>query len=164
MEAIRIIKEMRVATNGKYPRFAIFENVTGAFSSNRGEDFRIVLEEIIRISFDSISVTRFDTGSWKPAGRIIHAYGISYLFLPFNLFATYYFQSMMKADVSMIASVARGVVVSGVLIMCLPVVAGADSIWYAMLVTEMLVAAYSAYHMVKCTRQLHADLDPTVTI
>lgn len=92
------------------------------------------------------------------APAILRAYGISYLFLPFNLFATYYFQAMMKADVSMIASVARGVVVSGVLIMCLPVVAGADSIWYAMLVTEILVAAYSAYHMVKCTRQLHADL------
>ena len=49
MEAVRIIKEMREATNGKYPTFALWENVPGAFSSNKGEDFRIVLEELIKI-------------------------------------------------------------------------------------------------------------------
>ena len=49
MEAVRIIKEMREATNGLYPRFALWENVPGAFSSNKGEDFRIVLEELIKI-------------------------------------------------------------------------------------------------------------------
>lgn len=49
MEAVRIIKEMREATNGSYPRFALWENVHGAFSSNKGEDFRIVLEELIKI-------------------------------------------------------------------------------------------------------------------
>lgn len=40
---------MRVKTNGIYPRFAVWENVPGAFSSNRGEDFRTVLEEFIRV-------------------------------------------------------------------------------------------------------------------
>ena len=49
MEAVRIIKEMRGATNGLYPKFALWENVPGAFSSNKGEDFRIVLEELIKI-------------------------------------------------------------------------------------------------------------------
>ena len=49
MEAVRIIKEMREATNGKYPRWALWENVPGAFSSNKGEDFRVVLEELIKI-------------------------------------------------------------------------------------------------------------------
>lgn len=49
MEAIRIIKEMREATNGVYPRYAIWENVHGAFSSNKGEDFRTVLEEFVKI-------------------------------------------------------------------------------------------------------------------
>ena len=49
MEAVRIIKEMREATNGEYPTFALWENVPGAFSSNRGEDFRTVLEELIKI-------------------------------------------------------------------------------------------------------------------
>jgi len=47
LEAIRIIKEMREATNGVYPRYAIWENVPGAFSSNRGEDFRTVRTEFL---------------------------------------------------------------------------------------------------------------------
>lgn len=46
MEAVRIIREMRTATGGQYPRFAVWENVPGAYSSNNGEDFRAVLEEI----------------------------------------------------------------------------------------------------------------------
>lgn len=50
LEAIRIIKEMREATNGVYPRYAVWENVPGAFSSNKGEDFRTVLDELIKIS------------------------------------------------------------------------------------------------------------------
>lgn len=50
MEAIRIIKEMREATDGRCPTFAFWENVPGAFGSNKGEDFRIVLEELIKIA------------------------------------------------------------------------------------------------------------------
>ena len=49
MEAVRIIKEMRAATGGQFPRWALWENVPGAFSSQKGEDFRVVLEELIRI-------------------------------------------------------------------------------------------------------------------
>ena len=49
MEAVRIIREMREASNERYPRFAIWENVHGAFNSNKGENFRIVLNEFIRI-------------------------------------------------------------------------------------------------------------------
>ena len=48
-EAIRIIKEMRAATNGRHPTFAVWGNVPGAFSSNQGEDFRCVLEEFVKI-------------------------------------------------------------------------------------------------------------------
>ena len=48
-EAIRIVKEMREKTNGEKPRFVVWENVPGAFSSNKGEDFKAVLEEVIRI-------------------------------------------------------------------------------------------------------------------
>ena len=50
IEAVRIIKEMREKTNGEYPRFAVWENVPGAFSSNKGEDFRIVLEELVKVA------------------------------------------------------------------------------------------------------------------
>lgn len=48
-EAIRIVKEMRRETDGRYPRFIVFENVTGAFSSRKGRDFQTVLTEIVRI-------------------------------------------------------------------------------------------------------------------
>lgn len=64
MEAVRIIKEMREATNGKYPRFALWENVPGAFSSNKGEDFRIVLEELIRVVEPTASMPEVPKAGW----------------------------------------------------------------------------------------------------
>lgn len=51
MDAIRIIREMRIATRGRYPRFAVWENVPGAFSSNGGEDIKVVLDEIEGLGF-----------------------------------------------------------------------------------------------------------------
>ena len=68
-QAIRIIKEMRGATNGKYPRFAVRENVTGAFSSNGGEDFRCVLEELCKIKDADLSVPKPE--KWTKAGEIM---------------------------------------------------------------------------------------------
>ena len=68
-QAIRIIKEMRGATNGKYPRFAVWENVTGAFSSNGGEDFRCVLEEFCKIKDADLSVPKPE--KWTKAGEIM---------------------------------------------------------------------------------------------
>lgn len=68
-QAIRIIKEMRGATNGKYPRFAVWENVTGAFSSNGGEDFRCVLEELCKIKDADLSVPKPE--KWTKAGEIM---------------------------------------------------------------------------------------------
>ncbi|MCM1007931.1 MAG: DNA cytosine methyltransferase [Ruminococcus flavefaciens] len=68
-QAIRIIKEMRCATNGEYPKFGVFENVGGIFSSNSGEDFRKVLEEFCKIADESITVPRPD--KWQKAGCIM---------------------------------------------------------------------------------------------
>lgn len=68
-EAVRIIKEMRCKTNGKYPRFIVWENVPGAFSSNKGEDFRCVLEEICKIKDEQLSVPR--SSKWQNAGKIL---------------------------------------------------------------------------------------------
>ena len=70
-EAIRIIKEMRDATNGKYPRFAVWENVYGAFSSNGGEDFRAVLESFCKIKDPCISIPRPNHNRWLSAGEIM---------------------------------------------------------------------------------------------
>ena len=79
MEQIRIIKEMRTAEQergrtGEHirPRFMVWENVPGAFSSGtpKGEDFRIVLEEILRIHHGGASVPRCFPYSWLDAGAI----------------------------------------------------------------------------------------------
>lgn len=70
MEAIRIIKEMRVKTNGIYPRFAVWENVPGAFSSNRGEDFRLVLEEFIKITEPDSVMPAVPQAGWAYADCI----------------------------------------------------------------------------------------------
>lgn len=70
-EAIRIIREMREATNGRYPTFAIWENVPGAFSSNGGEDFRCVLEELAKICGWGCTIPRPANGKWRHAGEIV---------------------------------------------------------------------------------------------
>ena len=68
-EAIRVIKEMRCRTNGKYPRYLLWENVPGAFSSNKGEDFRSVLEEITKINESKVKLPR--PKKWNNAGEIL---------------------------------------------------------------------------------------------
>ena len=80
MEAVRIIKEMRnkdeELRSGRSnehirPRFAVWENVPGAFSSNKGEDFRVVLEELARIKDAEISIPMPEKGKWKQSGEIV---------------------------------------------------------------------------------------------
>lgn len=71
MEAVRIIQEMKEATHGRYPRFALWENVPGAFSSNKGEDFRIVLEELIKIVEPGASMPEVPKNGWPYADSYI---------------------------------------------------------------------------------------------
>ena len=69
-EAIRIIKEMRHATANKFPRFAVWENVPGAFSSNGGEDFHSVLKAFCSICEENADVP----GSPRGGGNLLGAY------------------------------------------------------------------------------------------
>ena len=78
MEQIRLIKEMRERDrrDGRtgsdvFPRFMVWENVFGAFSSNNGEDFRAVLEETVRIAEPTAVIPRYEGGRWTNAGVII---------------------------------------------------------------------------------------------
>lgn len=78
MEQVRIVKEMREADGRRgipddlvRPRYLVWENVPGAFSSAGGEDFRAVIEEIVRIKDSSCHVPRPDAGRWGPAGAAI---------------------------------------------------------------------------------------------
>jgi len=77
MEQIRVIKEMRehdkrTNPNGSCrPRFMVWENVPGAFSSNKGEDFRTVLEETAKVADENAVVPGPPDGKWTPAGCIV---------------------------------------------------------------------------------------------
>jgi DNA (cytosine-5)-methyltransferase 1 len=68
-QAVRIIKEMRGATNGLYPRYAVWENVPGAFTSNGGQDFRAVLEELCRVKDPGVTIPMPE--KWQRAGLIM---------------------------------------------------------------------------------------------
>lgn len=77
---------------------------------------------------------------YRIAPFIMRSYGISFLLLPLNIFSTYYFQSLMKPGASFFVSVARGLIISGILIYTLPLMAGANFLWFAMPITEAVVA------------------------
>ena len=71
-QAIRIIREMREATHGEKPRYAVWENVPGAFTSNGGEDFKAVLEAIIGVIEEKApSVPSPEQGRWPPADLLV---------------------------------------------------------------------------------------------
>ena len=88
------------------------------------------------------------------APAIVRTYALSFLLLPFNIFSTYYFQAILKPKAAFVVSVARGLVISGILILALPVLVRADAIWFAMPVTELLVMVYAALTMRACTKAL----------
>lgn len=88
------------------------------------------------------------------APSIIRTYALSFLLLPFNIFSTYYFQAIMQPKAAFVVSVARGFVISGIMILILPVLGGANSIWFAMPITELLVMVYAGIYMNKYTKKL----------
>ena len=71
VEFIRIVKEMRRETHGECPKYVVWENVPGAFSSNKGEDFRCVLEMLAKIKDHRAAIPCPPKGKWKNAGCIV---------------------------------------------------------------------------------------------
>ncbi|MEQ2924991.1 DNA cytosine methyltransferase, partial [Ruthenibacterium lactatiformans] len=78
MEQLRVIREMRDADRARgrtalavRPRYMLWENVPGAFSSYDGEDFRAVLEETARVAEPDVSIPRPEAGPWKSAGHVL---------------------------------------------------------------------------------------------
>ena len=71
MEQIRIIKEMRETYGKEYPQYMVWENVPGAFTSNKGEDFRKVLEETVRVADENAVIPRPTEGKWRTSGCIM---------------------------------------------------------------------------------------------
>lgn len=88
------------------------------------------------------------------APGIARTHAVSFLLLPLNIFSTYYFQAILKPGAAFFVSVARGLVISGALILLLPEVLGPAAIWWAMPVTELLVACYAVTAMRRATRAL----------
>lgn len=116
---------------------------------------RTALAELVPNLFIHIFMTPTDA-ILAIAPNIIRSYGISFLLLPFNIFSTYYFQALMKPAASFLVSVGRGAVISGILIYLLPAALGANSIWFAMPITELIVAIAVAIAMIRYTNQLPA--------
>ena len=83
------------------------------------------------------------------APGIMRVYCFAYLFLPLNIFATYYFQSVMLPRKALIVSLTRGIVLCGILVFLLPLLFGAELLWWVMPITELAVAMYSGFHIVK---------------
>ena len=83
-QAVRIVKEMRCKTNGKYPRFIVWENVPGAFSSNKGEDFKAVLASVCSVKADSVSIPVPPKRKWTSAGHIDVAEGFDIAWRTFD--------------------------------------------------------------------------------
>lgn len=79
------------------------------------------------------------------APGIFRSYGLSFLFLPFNIFACYYFQAIRKDRIAMVASAARGVLISGGLVLLLPRLFGPDSLFWAMPLSELAVCVFLLY-------------------
>lgn len=87
------------------------------------------------------------------APNIMRMYGLSFLLLPFNIFSTYYFQALLRPKDSFVISVARGLVVSGILIYILPLI-NVNYLWLTMPFTELVVAVYALVHMIQCNKTL----------
>ncbi|MDE5996013.1 MAG: MATE family efflux transporter [Eubacterium sp.] len=91
------------------------------------------------------------------APQILRLYFISFIFLVFNVFSTYYFQSINKPNISTAVSLMRGIIVSGICIYVLPLILNANAIWIAMPLTELLVCAFIVISIVKYNPQKKAN-------
>lgn len=88
------------------------------------------------------------------APAIMRLYCLSFILTPLNVFSTYYFQALMKPGAAFFVSVARGLLVSGMLIYAMPLIAGPGALWLAMPITEIIVAAVVVVLMIRYTKQL----------
>ncbi|MDE5855962.1 MAG: hypothetical protein K2H06_02845, partial [Anaeroplasmataceae bacterium] len=81
-------------------------------------------------------------------------YFLSFMFLCFNVFTTYYLQSILKAQYAFIVSICRGFIISCSLLYFLPAVFGFSAIWYTMLITEIIILTINIFLVIKTYRKL----------
>ncbi len=97
------------------------------------------------------------------APSIIRVYSLSFILLPLNVFSTYYFQSILKPNIAFVVSILRGLVLSGALILLLPLISP-SLIWYAMPLTELLTSIYVVFSIVKTIAKLPKEEDGTLNV
>lgn len=83
---------------------------------------------------------------------IIRTYSLAFIFVPFNIYTTYFYQSILKPHIAFVVSLARGLVLSGLLIVVLPMLFVKDSIWLAIPLTEAIVFIYIVIKDIKYLR------------
>ena len=116
-----------------------------------------VIWTVVSFSFPNLFIRIFMSPTPEvltAAPSMIRRYAISFFLLPFNIFSTYYFQAILKPKTAFLVSVVRGLVISGILILLLPAAFGADTLWFAMPITELLAFFYAAFSMKKGTKEL----------
>lgn len=90
------------------------------------------------------------------APGIIRRYCLAYLLMPFTISATYYFQALSRRGVSFVLSVLRGLVLSGTLVLLLPSLAGGESLWLAMPLSELGISVCAAALMKRSKETIDA--------
>lgn len=90
----------------------------------------------------------------KIAPIIVRKYTIAYLFVPFTIFTAYYFQSIMRPVSSLVISLARGIVLSGIFVIIFPIIFGSDNIWLSSPVAEGIVGIVSIILIIIYTKKL----------
>ena len=111
----------------------------------------IIGESIPTLLVKAFMKTTPDVLSIAPS--ILRLYFISFIFLVFNVFSTYYFQSIAKPNTSTTVSLMRGVIISGICIYVLPLLFNATAIWLAMPLTELLVFVFIIINIIKYNPQ-----------
>lgn len=109
-------------------------------------------EQIVRIFMDATP------GVLEIAPTIIRIYATSFLLLPFNIYSAYYFQSIMRARAALWLAVARGLVISGGLILLLPLIFKATGLWIAMPITDAMTFAATLFLTIRYTKTLEEGL------
>ncbi len=92
------------------------------------------------------------------APSIIRTYSLSFIFLPINIFSTYYFGAIAKPKKAFVVSVFRGLILSGLLVYLLPMLFGKDFLFYTMPITELIVGIYALINIQTCTNNLEREL------
>lgn len=83
------------------------------------------------------------------APNTMRIYALAFIFLPFNVYSAYYFQAILRTKTSIIISLARGILISVLLILVLPLILSSDSIWYAILISELITTIIVVICMLK---------------